>query len=230
MFYFHGTRKPDFRGIKKIDYNRYWRERGFELRDKLLEREEIFFDWISPGSLAADIGCGNSRLIYELKEKKNCCVFGIDISPLVIDNLKGMGIKGRVVDIESDGFNLEEKFNYLIISEVLEHIRNPEDLILKLKDKADYLIISAPNSAFYRYRFGLMFKGRFFTQWRSHPSEHLRYWSHRDFLDWLEAMGLEIIKTKSSNGFLMKDIFPNLFGHQICYLAKSNNYENNLSG
>jgi len=220
MFYFHGTRKPDFRNIKKIDYDHYWRERGFELRNKLLEREEIFFDWIKAGKSTVDVGCGNSRLLFELKNKKNCRVFGIDISSLVINNLRRMGIEGEIADIESDDFNLNQKFDYLILSETLEHIRNPEDLIARLKDKADYLLISVPNSAFYRYRLGLMFKGRFFTQWRSHPSEHLRYWSHKDFLDWLKAMRLEIVKTKSSNGFLMKDIFPNLFGHQICYLVK----------
>lgn len=228
MFFFHGTRKPDFRNIKKIDYDQYWKERGFKLRDKLLEREVIFFDWIKDNSLVVDVGCGNSRLISELKNKKNCQVFGIDISSLVIDNLKQLGIKGKVANIESDDFNLEQRCNYLILSEVLEHIRNPEDLILKIKNKADYFLITVPNSAFYRYRLGLMFKGRFFTQWRSHPSEHLRYWSHRDFKDWLKAMGLEILKVKPSNGFLMKDIFPNLFGHQICYLVKKN--ENDLSG
>ena len=221
MFYFHGDRKPDFKKINKIDYDRYWQNRGFELRDKLMERERIFFNWIKSNSSVADIGCGNSRLLLELKKKKNCQVFGIDVSSLVIDELNKIGIKGDIVDIESKDFNLEKKFDCLILSEVLEHLRHPEDLILKLKKQTKYLLISIPNSAFYRYRFGLMFKGRFFTQWREHPSEHLRYWSHKDFMDWLEAMELEVVEYQASNGFLLKDIFPNLFGHQMCYLVKS---------
>jgi len=78
-----------------------------------------------------------------------------------------------------------------------------------------------PNSAFYRYRIGLMFKGRFFTQWLYHPSEHLRYWSHIDFLDWLKALNFNIIEFKSSNGPFLKNIWPNMFGNQICYLVKT---------
>ena len=222
MFYFHGARKPDFRNTKKINYNDYWRKRGFELRDKLIERENIFFEWINRYSSVADIGCGNSRLLFELKNKKNCQVYGVDVSPLVIANLKKFGIKGEIKNIEADDFNLDGKFDYLILSEVLEHLQNPEDLILKLKKKAQYLLISIPNSAFYRYRFNLMFKGRFFTQWMFHPSEHLRYWSHKDFLDWLKALGLRPVKCRASNGFFLKNIFVNLFGHQICYLVENN--------
>lgn len=222
MFYFHGTRKPNFEDMKKIDYDNYWQNRGFELRDKLMEREKIFFDWISPGSSVVDVGCGNSRLLFELKKKKKCKVYGIDISSLVINSLERKGIKGRAIDIESDSFSLDKHFDYLILSETLEHLRFPEDLILKIRGQSEHLLISIPNTAFYRYRLGLMFKGRFPTQWREHPSEHLRYWGHKDFLDWLKVMNLELIQSKASNGFLFKDIMTNLFGHQICYFTKPN--------
>ena len=92
MFYFAGSRKPDFRRSKKINYDDYWRDRGFEMRSKLMEREHIFFDWIKDGSKVLDIGCGTSRLLFELKNKKHCEVTGVDISPLVIESLKKAGI------------------------------------------------------------------------------------------------------------------------------------------
>ena len=220
-FYFPGSRKPNFLKIKKISYDDYWRERGFQIRSKLMEREVIFFDWIKPSSRILDIGCGSSRLLHELKAKKQCQVTGADISPLVIDSLKHLGIPGLVVDLEKADFILTEHYDYIVCSETLEHLSQPEELINKLKVSADHLVLSVPNSAFYRYRLGLMFKGRFFTQWMSHPSEHLRYWSHTDFLDWLSAMGMTVVKFKASNGFELKDIWPNMFGHQICYLVKT---------
>ena len=88
MFFFQGTRKPDFTKIEKINYDKYWIARGFKMREKLMEREVIFFDWIEKNSKVLDIGCGNSRLLYELKTKKNASVVGVDLSHLVIDNLK----------------------------------------------------------------------------------------------------------------------------------------------
>lgn len=220
MFYFRGTRKPDFRNIQTIDYDEYWRTRGFELRTKSMERESIFFDWIPEGASVLDIGCGNSRLLYELKNKKHCRVFGIDTSQLVLDGQKKFGVEVKLADIESDEFAVGGVYDYIIVSEVLEHLRLPENLLKKLVPHARYLLLSVPNSAFYRYRLGLMFRGRFFTQWRYHPSEHLRFWSHKDFLEWLLAQGFQVEKVAASNGFLGKSLWPNLLGHQMCYLVK----------
>lgn len=220
MFYFRGTRKPDFRNIRNIDYDEYWRTRGFELRSKLMERERIFFDWIAEGSSVLDVGCGNSRLLYELKTKKNCRVAGYDTSQLVLEGQKKFGVQVRTADIEAPDFVIGGVYDYIIASEVLEHLRLPEDLLRKLLPHAQHLAISIPNSAFYRYRLGLMFGGRFFTQWRYHPAEHLRFWSHKDFMEWLAAQGLQTEKIRASNGFWFKDYWPNLFGHQMCYLVK----------
>ena len=222
MFRFHGPRKPNFSKIKRISYDDYWTERGFQMRSKLMEREVIFFDWIAPGRTVLDVGCGTSRLLFELKAQKQCRVTGTDISPLVVKSLQQEGIDAFAANIEDPHFQLADHYDYIICSETLEHLSQPEELIAKLKAAADYLVLSVPNSAFYRYRLGLMFKGRFFTQWMSHPSEHLRYWSHTDFLDWLAAMGLTVVGFKASNGFELKGVWPNMFGHQICYLAKTN--------
>lgn len=57
MFYFPWTRKPDFSKVKTMDYDEYWKTRGFELNRKLKPREEIFLDWIEPGSRVLDFGC-----------------------------------------------------------------------------------------------------------------------------------------------------------------------------
>lgn len=226
MFYFSGTRKPNFKNISQDIYVDYWRSRDFKLRERMMEREIIFFDWIKPGAKVLSIGCGNSRLLFELKEKKQAEVFGIDIEPRVVTELNQIGIRAEVADVTKPDFELQkifsqEKFNYIILSEFLEHLVLPEVLLEKIIPRADNFLISVPNSAFYRYRLGLMFKGRFFTQWAKHPAEHLRFWSHRDFLDWLKARDLKIVKIKSSNGpKFLRDWWPNVFGHQICYFAQ----------
>jgi methionine biosynthesis protein MetW len=228
MFYFSGTRKPDFKNISQDIYADYWQSRDFKLREKMMEREIIFFDWIKPNAKILSIGCGNSRLLKELQEKKQAKVFGIDIEEKVVAELNKIGIRAAAADVARPDFDLknifgEEKFDYIVLSEFLEHLVLPEVLIEKIISAGDNFLISVPNSAFYRYRLGLMFKGRFFTQWAKHPAEHLRFWSHIDFLDWLLARDLKIIKIKSSNGpRFLRDWRPNLFGHQICYYSRKN--------
>ncbi|MDD4271832.1 MAG: methionine biosynthesis protein MetW [Patescibacteria group bacterium] len=226
MFYFFCTRKPNFSNIKKIDYNDYWVNRKFEINKKLKEREEIILKWVPQGAKVIDLGCGNSLLPTKLKEK-GCDITVADISPIVLAGYEKYGLEGKVINLEDiEAVKNIKKFDYIILSEVLEHTKNPEEIIEVLKSHADYLIITIPNSAFYRYRLHLFWSGRFFTQWVYHPSEHLRYWSHLDFLDWLSALNLKVVECRSSNGLTIGPIklfnlFKNLFGHQICYLIKT---------
>ena len=210
MFYFHGTRKPNFPNTN-ISYDNYWKKVGFKVRCKLLEREEIFIKWIKDGSVL-DLACGNSSLMKTINGE------AMDISPLVIKEQKKLGVNAFVGDFNNP--QLKKNYDYIVLSETLEHSSNPENIINKIRKHAKYLVISIPNSAFYRYRLGLLM-GRFPTQWNYHPSEHLRYWSHKDSLDWLKAMKLKLVDCKSSNGFIGKNIWKNLLGHQICYLIKT---------
>ena len=215
-----------FKEIKELNYEDYWKIRGAKLRKKLMDREFIFMKWIKDGSAVLNIACGNSSFLLELKKRKGCQVEGFDISSLVVEEQKRADIEACVKDINNKEFKIDKNYDYIILSEILEHLALPENLISKIKNRTKFLLISIPNSVFYRFRFSLFFKGRFFKQWFYHPSEHLRFWSHLDFKDWLDGLGLEIIKYEAANGLDIGPIkifkfWPNLFGHQICYLVKN---------
>ncbi|OGF26054.1 hypothetical protein A2303_04610 [Candidatus Falkowbacteria bacterium RIFOXYB2_FULL_47_14] len=224
MFYFPGTRNPNFKNLEYLNYDNYWDYQCPEFRTKLREREVMFINRIKEGSKVLDIACGMSPFLLELKKRKKCDVTAYDISKNAVDEQVKRGVKGRVVDIGDPKFELEEQFDYVVMSEIIEHLVYPEKLINALKNKTKYILISFPNSGFYRYRLGLMFKGRFFTQWAYHPSEHLRFWTHIDFVDWLDALGMNLVKCEASNGLSIGPIklfnlWKNLFGHQIVYLC-----------
>lgn len=222
--FFNNTRKPNFRNIGALEYDAYWRTRGFHLNEKLKEREEIILAHIPRGASVLDIGCGNSLLPISLHDK-GCSVTVGDISTIVLEGFKQRGLKTLSIDLEQiRAGSLGEKYDYIIMSEVLEHTRNPEEIVQVLRASARHFIFSIPNSAFYRYRLHLLLRGRFFTQWVAHPSEHLRFWSHIDFIDWIRDMGLTLESSVASNGFSffgflpgLKNVWKNLFGHQIVY-------------
>lgn len=216
-----------FKGInlENFSYDSYWHGRNTEIRKELLERENIFFEWIKPGSRVLDIACGNSGLLQALREKKNCDVSAFDISEEVVKKQKSVGVKAEVLDISGTNFSLDKNYDYIIASEILEHLSMPENLIKKIGKSGKLILVSVPNSAFYKYRIQVI-AGRFIKQWVLHPSEHLRFWSYKDFIDWLHALDFDVLKSDSSNGFDLGPIkfykfFPNLFGHQICYMIKS---------
>ncbi len=230
MFNSPWIRKPNFNNVAaigSIDYNEYWRYVGWNLNEKLKPREELMLEIISPNSKVIDIGCGSSRLPVHLKEK-NCDISVADISDIVIEQYEKLGIDGIKIDLEDVGtYKFSNTFDYIILSEVLEHTKNPEQIIDILKPYTKHFLITIPNSANYLFRYGLMFKGRFFTQWIYHPSEHLRYWSHIDFIDWLKSLGIEIISTTVSDGFTFGGLMPwlpglwkNLLGYRMVYYCR----------
>lgn len=227
MVPFLGSRRPNFRSGRTAltyDENGYWKQLAISLKEKLYDREMIIRDRIPAGSSVLIVGCGTSYLSLALVAK-GCKVTISDIAPNVVEFLSQKGIPGFVLDLENIiNTSIPETYDVVIASEVLEHIRNPERAVEVLARHTRRFLISIPNSAFYRYRLRLMFGGRFLIQWRDHPAEHLRYWSHSDFLDWLSAMDLRVQATIPANGLackglctFIKDWWPNLFGHQIVY-------------
>jgi len=227
MFSSPWIRKPEFKNLKEIDYDDYWQFRGWKLNASLKPREKIMLDIVPTKSKIADIGCGNSLLPIKLKEK-GCDVSVADISKTVLEQYKSLGINSFEINLEKiDSIKLPDKFDYLILSEVLEHTKNPEQIVKTLKPYTKHFLITVPNSASYQFRYGLMFRGRFFTQWVYHPSEHLRFWSHIDFLDWLEALGLQVVATPVSDGFTFRGLLPwlpkfwkNFLGFRMVYYCK----------
>ena len=208
-----------------FDYKVYWKNRDVKIRQRLLEREEVFFYWIKPKTKVLDVAVGNSGLLLSLKKYKMCEVHAFDISQEVVDAQNEAEVIAEKRNISLDDFNIAETYDVLILSEILEHLPLPEDLMKKMADKAKFFLVSIPNSAFYKFRLQFLF-GRFLKQWVFHPSEHLRFWSHCDFLDWVDSMGFDVVKYEASNGldigpFKLYKYMPNLFGHQICYLLKT---------
>lgn len=225
MTSFLGSRRPDFRtGRSALSYDDYWERNGYSPSEKLCEREIIIRDRVPAGSTVLIVGCGTSLLPLALVQK-GCTVTVSDIVPDIIKSFSEKGVPGFVLDLEHiTDASVTGNYDIIIASEVLEHIRNPERAVEVLSRHTRRIIICSPNSAFYRYRIHLMFAGRFFIQWKYSPAEHLRYWSHVDFLEWLSAMDLRVRAVIPAMGLsckgwceFMKGWWPNLFGHQIVY-------------
>ncbi len=184
-------------------------------------------DLVPAGSSVFDIGCGNSRLPVALKEK-GCTVAIGDISPIVLEGYKAAGLEPKVIDLDKIAeTRIEGTYDFIIMSEVLEHLANPEEVIAVLKERTKRFLLTVPNTGFYPFRLRLLF-GRFPKQWAHHPSEHVRFWSHADFLEWLAVQGLVVEKAIPSNGFSLKGtmpflkyLWPNLLAHQVVYQCRT---------
>jgi len=201
--------------LEVMGYDHYWKARGCH---SMQPRYSLFSKLVDNGSLVLDIGCGDGFLLQYLKDENNALVRGIDVSEEAVRLARERNIEATVGDILE--IDIECVYDYVVLSEVLEHLDEPEAVITKLNGKfRKALLISIPNIGYYKHRLRLLF-GRFPIQWRCHPAEHLRFWTVADFRLWLRQFGLKESIVLASNGFpVLRQLLPNLFGDQVIFVV-----------
>lgn len=96
-----------------------------------------------------DVGCGNGNISIALGSL-GFNVLGIDIDPTSIENAKSVNhfinVEFRVTDVNT--FDINEKFDLIICSEVLEHLEDPKSFVLTLYShikENGALVVTVPN-------------------------------------------------------------------------------------
>ena len=205
-------------GLKSMDYNAYWQAKG-DMR--FTGRCPVFASLIAPGASVLDIGCGEGTTLQYLTKKLAIKGEGVDISSEAVKMAVKKGVAASQADAAAADFRIHGVYDYIIISEVLEHVPNPEDLLEKVKGKfRKGLILSIPNTGHYIHRLRLLF-GHFPVQWAYHPGEHLRFWTLSDFKVLLKAHGFEIAAVKTHSGvLLLHNVWPGLFADSVVFMVK----------
>jgi methionine biosynthesis protein MetW len=116
---------------------------------------------------------------------------------------------------------LKTTFDYIILSEIIEHLPDPEGLLSVLRPFArKAIIVSIPNTGYYQHRLRLLF-GKFPLQWLVTPGEHLRFWTQADFHWWIKQIRFEIIDEIPYEGTPgLKQIWPGMFAAAFVYVIK----------
>lgn len=199
-------------------YENYWEKRG---DSGFRPRYRIFLDWIQEDSKVLELGCGDGYFGSMLKDR-DMDYTGCDISQRALEAARKKGLNVFRCDLEERLGFPDAAFDYVVMSELLEHLVNSEKVLKEAGQFAKKgVLVSIPNIAYWRFRLQLLF-GRFPKQWAIAPQEHLRFWSVSDFLKTAERLGYRVKAIKSSNGRkVLRDWWPNLFGFQVCFYLES---------
>jgi len=228
--------KAEIRRLKDY-YEEYWlrRHRKGNLYDEkwVSPRYPVVLSAVGTNKDTLDVVCGEGFLSKLLKVQGNR-VIGIDISEEAVMLSPQNGIEAYVCDIENEELSFVKKFDVIVVSEFLEHVVFPKNVLKKLKKylkSGGFLVITFPNIAFYRYRWQLLL-GSFPRQGLCEKSEHLHYWALPDFLEFLNSCGFKydqvipilsypLHRILSRLPLCVKVIgmFPNLFGRQFVIKA-----------
>jgi len=154
------------------------------------------------GKKILDIGCGEGVLGKTLKEEKSVLIHGIEISDEAIKKARTVLDEAYCADIESEEKWPEEirkqKYDFIILTEVFEHLLFPEKLVHRLKDfsnKNTEIIITVPNVLFWKNRLSF-FLGRFdYAEKGLMDRGHIHFFSWKSLQKILTDEGYTIIGT-----------------------------------
>lgn len=216
----------------ELNYDAYWQAaRPWRATDELGRAMDAYkFRFIAgliePGSAVLDIGCGDGSLLAYLRETREIQPYGVELSSYACDLARQKGIPIIQADITQDVDALPGNVDYIIMSEVLEHVTNPEALLLRVRSRfAKRLLVDIPNTGALNDRLRLFF-GRFPKQWVFHPGEHVRFWTVADFIFLCKQLQYDVenyyglYAPYAEVGVKLWKIYPRLFAQYVLYVLK----------
>ncbi|MCP4750186.1 MAG: class I SAM-dependent methyltransferase [Proteobacteria bacterium] len=172
------------------------------LFDYYIDKREDILPLILDGVQSVlDVGCTRGGFGAALKESRPCRVVGVEINP--DEGKKALVRLDRVVIGDALDVDLGERFDCVTCLDVLEHFRNPERLLERIRDDflcrdGGWLILSIPNVGHWSVVEDLL-AGR----WDYHPcgllcNTHLRFFTLETIRGLLEDNGFQVEKIQGA--------------------------------
>ncbi len=215
-----------------VDYDVYWEAKAETTMGALSpwrqRRADVFVNVVAQNDAVLDLGVGDGALLAYLIQKRGIRGYGLDVSAKAVDFCQSQGLNVALGDINrpiaavvTEAF-LGIAFDWVILSEIIEHIPDPESLLLSLRPLVRKgIIVSIPNTGFHQHRLRLLM-GRFPLQWVVTPGEHLRYWTRADFHWWAKGLGFKIQREIPYEGTgVLKNVLPGVFAAAFVFVLRA---------
>lgn len=199
-----------------------------------------FFKQIVPGSLVLEFGPATGYMTKYMKEQLSCNVTCIELNPEMAVLASPYADNMIVANIDTDPWEnmLAGKFNYIILGDVLEHLRDPKNTIKKAMDflaPNGHIITSIPNIGHNSIILALR-KGRFeYTQYGLLDNTHIHFFTRKSMTEMFKENGLICIEERSrllrpgqtelkehycTNPLISFFLFRNRDGHVYQFICK----------
>jgi len=160
---------------------------------------QVIATWIDPEAKVLDLGCRTGSLLSYLTEQKSIRGTGIEID----EDAAGQAISKGLSVIHGDIYEEIEDypdnaFDYVILSQTLQQVYEPETLIREMLRVGKRCVVSFPNFTHLKNRFQMFFTGRAPVSkelpYEWHNTPNIRVIPITDFRRFCSGMNVPIVK------------------------------------
>ena len=182
---------------------------------------QVIAAWIEPGSRVISLGCGEGDLLQYLKQNKHVSSTGIDHNEEKVALCIERGLSVLQGDINTEVLDYaDDHFDYVILSQTLQQIYDPANLIQEMLRIGKKGVVSFPNFSHWRVRMQLLGTGyapitrELPYAWYNTPN--IRVITLKDFQKFVRDVGFKILdevaintKSRDKSGKIIR-YWPNL--------------------
>ena len=174
-------------------------ENNYLLKDYFSSPHSETIKKIKYKSIVLDLGCNDGSLGDKLILENQCYVIGSDSSE---KQVKHKLSEFQICDLNITLPNIDyDKLDYIIILDVIEHLKSPEKFMVNLYNKILYnekvkILISTPNISFFVIRFMLLFGSFNYGKKGILDRTHTRLFTFSTFEKLMTASNFKIIEKK----------------------------------
>ena len=187
-------------------------------------------------STILDIGCGEGDLIQQLQNSRHADIRGVEINGELVRSAISKGLSVVQGNAEKDlSQYCDQSFDYVILSQTLQAMYNPKQVLNELLRIGVKAIVSFPNFGHWRIRAQLLFKGKMPVThelpyaWYDTPNIH--FFTLKDFLEMCRMSNIFIERsiglTSQGRQFEITShtLTSNLITNEAIFLLSRKKYE-----
>jgi len=206
-------------------------------RSGLSPTHRYLLDQIAKGSVVLELGPASGYMTRILKDRE-CIIDAIELNPE--DAAKANPFCRTMITGSLDNVevfrNLPGPYEVILMADVLEHLRAPENLLPEIRRRLSpdgLALVSLPNIAFWKMRFELL-RGRFdYTDMGLLDRTHLRFYTIRSATQMFQKAGFRVervvvpphdIPRLGGLKMALMRMWPSLFAFNLVYHLRADEH------